>query len=116
MANLQMDPDRDIARASTLAAPRYFTKEIFDEEKDRIFSSTWQLVGMLTKLRLRVITYLRPGGRAAASGSRRRRNLARFLTMSVAIVPAIRPRVVETVSSFDADITDGLIALMELCW
>ena len=45
MTNLQMDPDRDIARASTLAAPRYFTQETFDEEKNRIFSSTWQLVG-----------------------------------------------------------------------
>ena len=40
-----MDPDRDIARASTLAAPCYFTQETFDEEKDRIFSSTWQLIG-----------------------------------------------------------------------
>ncbi len=45
MINLQMDPDRDIARASTLAAPRYFTQETFDEEKNRIFSSTWQLAG-----------------------------------------------------------------------
>lgn len=45
MVNLQMDPDRDIARASTLAAPRYFAKETFDEEKSRLFSSTWQLIG-----------------------------------------------------------------------
>src|SRR6266852_7760540 len=45
MINLQMDPDRDIARSSTLAAPRYFTQETFDEEKNRIFSSTWQLAG-----------------------------------------------------------------------
>ncbi len=45
MTHLQRDPDRDIARAFTLAAPRYFTKEAFDEEKTRIFSSTWQVVG-----------------------------------------------------------------------
>jgi len=45
MINLQMDPDRDIARASTLAASRYFTQEAFEEEKNRIFSSTWQLAG-----------------------------------------------------------------------
>jgi choline monooxygenase len=45
MINMQMDPDHDIARASTLSAPRYYTKETFDEEKTRIFSSTWQLVG-----------------------------------------------------------------------
>jgi len=45
MTHLQMDPDRDIARASTLAAPRYFAKETFEEEKKRIFSSTWQVVG-----------------------------------------------------------------------
>jgi len=45
MTNLKMDPDRDIARASTLDAPRYFTREAFEDEKSRIFSSTWQLVG-----------------------------------------------------------------------
>lgn len=47
MINLQMDPDRDIARASTLSAPLYFRPETFEEEKTRIFSSTWQLVGHL---------------------------------------------------------------------
>jgi choline monooxygenase len=45
MINLQMDPDRDIARASTLAASLYWSKETFEGEKAKIFSSTWQLVG-----------------------------------------------------------------------
>ncbi|HEX9110140.1 MAG TPA: hypothetical protein VF845_01580, partial [Terriglobales bacterium] len=45
MINLEMDPDRDIARASTLSAPLYHSKETFEDEKTRIFSSTWQLVG-----------------------------------------------------------------------
>jgi choline monooxygenase len=45
MINLQMDPDRDIARASTLRAPLYCSKETFEDEKVKIFSSTWQLVG-----------------------------------------------------------------------
>src|SRR5438045_9352211 len=42
---MQMGPDHDIARASTLSAPRYFSKEIFEEEKKRIFSASWQAVG-----------------------------------------------------------------------
>ena len=45
MINSQMDPDRDIARASTLAASLYWSKETFEDEKAKIFSSTWQVVG-----------------------------------------------------------------------
>jgi len=45
MINLQMDPDRDIARASTLPALLYFSQDTFEDEKTRIFSSTWQLAG-----------------------------------------------------------------------
>jgi choline monooxygenase len=45
MPNLPLNPDRDIARASTLPAPCYFSPAIFDGEKTRIFSSTWQVVG-----------------------------------------------------------------------
>src|ERR1700739_989836 len=45
MIKLAMDPDRDIARASTLSAPLYYSEEALTEEKTRIFSSTWQLVG-----------------------------------------------------------------------
>ena len=40
-----MHPDHDVATAATLAAPRYFSADIFEEEKKRIFSSTWQAVG-----------------------------------------------------------------------
>src|SRR6267143_2483022 len=50
MTKLQRDPDRDIARASTLAAPLYFTQEAFDDEKNRIFSNTWQLVGHIRQV------------------------------------------------------------------
>ena len=39
------DPDLDIARASTLLADRYFKPAIFEEEKSRIFSTTWQVAG-----------------------------------------------------------------------
>jgi len=45
MINLQMHPDHDIARASTLPAARYHSQPIFDEERTRIFSSSWQVVG-----------------------------------------------------------------------
>jgi choline monooxygenase len=45
MINPEMDPDRDIARASTLSAPLYHSKETFEDEKAKIFSSTWQLAG-----------------------------------------------------------------------
>lgn len=37
--------DRDIARASTLPAPLYFSPQTLEEEKTRIFASTWQVVG-----------------------------------------------------------------------
>ena len=47
MINLQIDPDGNIARASTLAASLYFSPETFDLERDRIFFATWQLVGHL---------------------------------------------------------------------
>ncbi len=40
-----VDPDSNIARASTLAAPLYFNPETFAIERDRIFSASWQLVG-----------------------------------------------------------------------
>ncbi len=40
-----VDPDANIARASTLAAPLYFNAETFAAERDRIFASSWQLVG-----------------------------------------------------------------------
>lgn len=45
MPNLQLNSERDIAHASTLAAPFYFSPTTFEEEKKRIFSSTWQVVG-----------------------------------------------------------------------
>jgi choline monooxygenase len=45
MPKLQPDTDRDIARASTLPAPLYFSTETWEEEKTRIFASTWQVVG-----------------------------------------------------------------------
>jgi len=45
MPNLQLNTDRDIARASTLPAPLYFSAETFADEKARIFASTWQVVG-----------------------------------------------------------------------
>ncbi len=40
-----LDPDGNIARASTLAAPLYFNAETFATEQEKIFSATWQLVG-----------------------------------------------------------------------
>ncbi|HUM04149.1 MAG TPA: aromatic ring-hydroxylating dioxygenase subunit alpha [Terriglobales bacterium] len=45
-----MHPDHDIARASTLVAARYFAPETLSEEKKRIFSSCWQLVGHVHQL------------------------------------------------------------------
>ena len=45
MADLRLDADRDIARASTLPAPLYFSAETFEEEKGRIFGCAWQVVG-----------------------------------------------------------------------
>src|ERR1700676_2551820 len=45
MPNLQLNADRDIARASTLPAPLYFSPATFEHEKNRLFASTWQVVG-----------------------------------------------------------------------
>jgi len=45
MPNLPLNPDRDIARASTLPASFYFSPAIFADEKTRVFASTWQVVG-----------------------------------------------------------------------
>ena len=45
MANPKLNSDYDIARASTLPAPLYFGPETFEDEKKRIFASTWQVVG-----------------------------------------------------------------------
>jgi len=45
MSNLQLTSERDIARASTLPAPAYFSPETFEAEKASLFASTWQLVG-----------------------------------------------------------------------
>src|SRR6266550_1459504 len=45
MPNLQLNTDRDIARASTLPAPLYFSPATFEDEKTRLFASTWQVVG-----------------------------------------------------------------------
>ena len=45
-----MHPDHDLATASTLAAPRYFSASTFEEEKNRIFSSAWQVVGHLRQV------------------------------------------------------------------
>jgi choline monooxygenase len=43
MPNLHID--FDIARASTLSAPLYFSPENFEREKTALFAATWQLVG-----------------------------------------------------------------------
>jgi choline monooxygenase len=45
MPKLPLNADRDIARASTLPASLYFSTEAFEDEKTRLFASTWQLVG-----------------------------------------------------------------------
>jgi len=45
MTNIPLAAGRDIARASTLAASLYFDPATFEDEKKRIFGSTWQLVG-----------------------------------------------------------------------
>src|SRR5712675_458384 len=37
--------DLDIARASTLPAPLYFSPEAFEKEKKSLFAATWQVVG-----------------------------------------------------------------------
>jgi choline monooxygenase len=50
MPNLQLNSDRNIARASTLPAPLYFSPGTFEEEKTRIFASTWQVVGHIRQV------------------------------------------------------------------
>ena len=45
MPNLQLNTDRDIARASTLPAPLYFSPATFEQERATIFAATWQVVG-----------------------------------------------------------------------
>ena len=45
MPNLQLNTDRDIARASTLPAPLYFSAATFEQERATIFAATWQVVG-----------------------------------------------------------------------
>src|SRR3981189_1260452 len=45
MPHLQPKAARDIARASTLPAHLYFSPATFEDEKTRIFASTWQVVG-----------------------------------------------------------------------
>lgn len=45
VSNLQLTPERDIARASTLPARVYFSPETFEAEKATLFACTWQLVG-----------------------------------------------------------------------
>jgi choline monooxygenase len=45
MPNLQINADRDIARASTLPAPLYFNPATLEDEKTKLFASTWQVVG-----------------------------------------------------------------------
>jgi choline monooxygenase len=45
MPNFPVTLNRDIAHASTLSAPLYFSPETFEQEKARIFSTTWQVVG-----------------------------------------------------------------------
>jgi choline monooxygenase len=45
MPNLQVNADRDIARASTLPASLYFSPATYEEEKTKLFGSTWQVVG-----------------------------------------------------------------------
>jgi choline monooxygenase len=45
MTDVRLDADRDIARASTLAASLYVSPATYELEKTRLFSATWQLVG-----------------------------------------------------------------------
>jgi choline monooxygenase len=44
MPNLHLT-ERDIAHASTMPAPLYFSPKAFEDEKTLLFASTWQLVG-----------------------------------------------------------------------
>jgi choline monooxygenase len=45
MSNIPLVSPSDIAHAYTLAAPLYFSPAVFEEERSRLFSTTWQLVG-----------------------------------------------------------------------
>jgi choline monooxygenase len=45
MTNIPLAAERDIARASTLPAALYVNPATFEEEKKRLFGSTWQVVG-----------------------------------------------------------------------
>src|ERR1700674_5249070 len=45
MPNLQLNTDRDIARASTLPASLYFSQATFEQERVTLFAATWQVVG-----------------------------------------------------------------------
>jgi choline monooxygenase len=45
MPNLTSAGECDIARAFTLPSSLYFSPAIFEEEKGRLFSTTWQVVG-----------------------------------------------------------------------
>jgi phenylpropionate dioxygenase-like ring-hydroxylating dioxygenase large terminal subunit len=45
MPNLPSIDERDIARAYTLPSSLYFSPETFEEEKARLFWTTWQVVG-----------------------------------------------------------------------
>ena len=47
MPNLPSNFERNIARASTLPAPVYFSPETFEVEKATLFASTWQVVGQV---------------------------------------------------------------------
>jgi choline monooxygenase len=51
MDNIQADPDRDITRASTLPAASYYGEAALEEEKSRIFSAAWQVVGHAHQVR-----------------------------------------------------------------
>jgi len=42
---MQLNSDGNIARAFTLPASVYFSPEVFEAEKARLFASTWQVVG-----------------------------------------------------------------------
>ena len=45
MPNLRLTSESDVARASTLPAPLYFSAEAFAAEEARLFSCSWQVVG-----------------------------------------------------------------------
>src|ERR1017187_7791220 len=45
MPNLPSNFERNLARASTLPAPVYFSPETFEVETATLFASTWQVVG-----------------------------------------------------------------------